>query len=71
MAEITATVTQEDLLLASTNLANPSVVESISQIGDVDTTSLTNGSILVYKSNTNKWVSTTLLDQQNVEAGEF
>lgn len=71
MAEITATVTQEDLLLATTNLANPSVVESISQIGDVDTTSLTNGSILVYKSNTNKWVSTTLLDQQNVEAGEF
>jgi hypothetical protein len=71
MAEITATVTQEDLLLASTNLANPSVVESISQIGDVDTSTLANGSVLVYKSNTNKWVSTTLLDQQNVEAGEF
>jgi hypothetical protein len=71
MAEITATVTQEDLLLASTNLANPSVVESISQIGDVDTSTLVNGSVLVYKSNTNKWVSTTLLDQQNVEAGEF
>lgn len=71
MAEITATVTQEDLLLASTNLANPSVVESISQIGDVDTTNLSNGAILVYKSNTNKWVSTTLLDQQHVEAGEF
>jgi hypothetical protein len=71
MAEITATVTQEDLLLASTNLANPSVVESISQIGDVDTSTLVNGSVLVYKSNTNKWVSTTLLDQQHVEAGEF
>lgn len=71
MAEITATVTQEDLLLASTNLANPSVVESISQIGDVDTTNLSNGAVLVYKSNTNKWVSTTLLDQQHVEAGEF
>lgn len=71
MAEITATVTQEDLLLASTSLANPAVVESISQIGDVDTTTLVNGAVLVYKSNTNKWVSTTLLDQQNVEAGEF
>jgi hypothetical protein len=71
MAEITATVTQEDLLLASTSLANPSVVESISQIGDVDTSTLANGSVLVYKSNTNKWVSTTLLDQQHVEAGEF
>ena len=71
MAEITATITQEDLLIASTNLANPSVVESISQIGDVDTTNLSNGAVLVYKSNTNKWVSTTLLDQQHVEAGEF
>jgi hypothetical protein len=71
MAEITATVVQEDLLLASTSLANPSVVESISQIGDVDTSTLANGSVLVYKSNTNKWVSTTLLDQQYVEAGEF
>lgn len=71
MADISATVVQEDLLLASTNLANPSVVESISQIGDVDTTNLSNGAVLVYKSNTNKWVSTTLLDQQHVEAGEF
>jgi hypothetical protein len=71
MAEITATITQEDLLSASTSLANPSIVESITQIGDVDTSILANGSVLVYKSNTNKWVSTTLLDQQNVEAGEF
>lgn len=71
MAEITATVTQEDLLLASTNLANPAVVESVSQIGDVDTSSLANGAILVYKSNTSKWTSTTTLDAQNMEGGEF
>lgn len=71
MAQITATVTQEDLLFASTNLANPAVLESITQIGDVDTSTLDNGAILVYKANLNKWVSTTLLDQQDVEAGEF
>jgi hypothetical protein len=71
MAEITAIVSQENLFTTSTNLANPAVLESISQIGDVDTSTLANGSVLVYKSNTNKWVSTTLLDQQHVEAGEF
>jgi hypothetical protein len=71
MAEITAVVTQEDLLFASTSVSNPAVLESMSQIADVDTSSLANGSVLVYKTNVNKWVSTTLLDQQNVEAGEF
>lgn len=71
MAEITATVTQEDLLLASTNLANPAVVEFISDIGDVDTSTLLSGSVLVYKTSTNKWTSTTTLDAQNMEGGEF
>lgn len=71
MAEITATVTQEDLLLASTNLANPAVVEFISDIGDVDTSTLLSGSVLVYKTSTNKWTSTTTLDAQTMEGGEF
>ena len=71
MADITATVTEENLLVASTNLTNPTVIESMTEIGNVDTTSLTNGSILVYKTNTNKWTSTTTLDAQNMEGGEF
>lgn len=71
MAQITATVTQEDLLFASTNLANPAVLESITQIGDVDASNLDNGAVLVYKSTTNKWTSTTTLDAQNMEGGFF
>jgi predicted 2-oxoglutarate/Fe(II)-dependent dioxygenase YbiX len=30
-----------------------------------------NGSLLVYKSETSKWVSSTTLNAQNVDAGEF
>jgi hypothetical protein len=82
MAEITAVVTPNEALTvavsegtyvlnSSTNLANPAVVESVSNIADVDTTTKINGSVLVYKTTTNKWTSTTTLDAQNMEGGEF
>lgn len=66
-------VSEGVLTLSSTNLANPAVVESISNVADVDTTTngKLNGSILVYKTTTNKWTSTTTLDAQNMEGGEF
>ena len=82
MAEITAVVEPDEALTVavsegtyvlntSTNLANPAVVESISNIADVDTTTKINGSVLVFKTTTNKWTSTTTLDAQNMEGGEF
>lgn len=82
MAEIIATIddgseitvtssTQQNVVLSSTNLANPAVLESLSDVGNVDTTTLGNGSVLVYKTSTNKWTSTTTLDAQNMEGGEF
>jgi hypothetical protein len=82
MADITAVVTPDEALTvavsegtyvlnSSTNLANPAVVESVSNIADVDTTTKINGSVLVFKTTTNKWTSTTTLDAQNMEGGEF
>lgn len=83
MADIVAVVTPDQALsvavsegvltLSSTNLAAPAVVESISNIADVDVTTYgkVNGSILIYKTNTNKWTSSTTLDAQNMEGGEF
>jgi hypothetical protein len=82
MAEITAVVTPDEALTVavsegtyvlntSTNLANPAVVESVSNIADVDTTTKINGSVLVFKTTTNKWTSTTTLDAQNMEGGFF
>ena len=66
-------VSEGVLTLASSNVANPAVVESISNIADVDITTYgkVNGSILVYKTTTNKWTSSTTLDAQNMEGGEF
>jgi hypothetical protein len=81
MSEITAvvepdetlsvSVTEDTTINASSNLANPAVVDSISDIGDIDTTTKINGSVLVYRTITNKWTSTTTLDAQNMEGGEF
>lgn len=60
-------------LLSSSTLSNPAVVESLSDVADVDMTTngKVNGSILVYKTITNKWTATTTLDAQNMEGGEF
>lgn len=58
-------------LTSATTLNNPTYVESVSDIGNVDTDTLVDGAILVYKTTTNKWTSTTTLDAQNMEAGEY
>ena len=71
MTDITATIVSENLFTASTNLSNPPVLETIAQISDVDIATLNNGAVLVYKTTTNKWTSTTTLDAQNMEGGEF
>jgi hypothetical protein len=71
MAEISASIQDTSFVLASTNIANPAALNSINDIANVDTTTLNNGSVLVYKTTTNKWTSTTTLDGQNMEGGEF
>lgn len=71
--DVQVTVQEEDTFTASTGLYNPVYVNSISDIGDVDTVTegKLDGSVLVYKLSTNKWTSTTLLSQQRIDAGEF
>jgi hypothetical protein len=80
MADIIAIVDQNHLTASvgydtgpyvSTNLSNPTVLGSISDIGDVDTSIIQNGSVLVFNSTTNKWTSTVHLNLQDIEAGEF
>lgn len=71
-AVITATTsTGGTTIVTGSSLSNPTSVDSLSAIGNVDTTSLNNGALLVYKTTTNKWTSTTTLDAQNMEGGEF
>lgn len=61
------------LTLASSNVSNPAVVESMDNVADVDVTTngKLNGSILVYRTTTNRWTASTTLDAQNLEGGEF
>jgi hypothetical protein len=60
-------------LTADSNVSNPAVVESMANIADVDITTngLNNGSLLIYKTATNKWTASRLLDFQVMEGGEF
>lgn len=73
MSEIIAVVEYENnITVPAVGIQGLSASDlSISQFPDVDSSNLVNGSVLVYKTTTNKWTSTTTLDLQNVEAGEF
>jgi hypothetical protein len=71
MSEITVQVEEENLTTVSTNTNNPIFLETLDNVGDIDASTKINGSILVYKTITNKWTSTTTLDAQNMEGGEF
>ena len=71
--EFTVTIQEDDLTTASVNLSNPAVLEKIELIGDVDisTNGKVNGSVLVYKTATNKWTATTVLDAQDITGGHY
>lgn len=69
--QLTASIAVDTGVMSLTNLVNPSALGSMSDIGNVDTTTLQNGSVLVFNSTTNKWTSTIHLNNQDMEAGEF
>jgi hypothetical protein len=71
--QLFVTASQSQLVTASTDTAGPAVVESLDVVGDIDmlTNGKVNGSVLVYKTTTNKWTSTTILDAQDVTGGQY
>lgn len=54
-----------------TGIMGPPGKTTVSGLEDVDVTSLNPGSILVYNTQTQKWISTTLLNQQTVDSGQY
>jgi Flp pilus assembly CpaE family ATPase len=44
---------------------------TIAELEDVNLAALTSGSLLVFDTNSQKWISKTLLNQQQVDCGEF
>ena len=71
ISETLVTVMETGLNTASTEVYNPISVPRLGDVGDVDTTTLVNGSVLVYNQITSRWTSTTTLNAQNMEGGEF
>lgn len=71
MAHLNAVVDNSNLNYTTTNLLNPTHVASLSDIGNVDTTNIVNGSVLVFNTTTNKWTSTLNFHEQDMEGGEF
>ena len=55
----------------SVGIQGPSGPSTITSASDVDVTDLKDGSLLVFKSVVQKWTSTTTLDAQNMDGGEF
>lgn len=49
----------------------PAGIQNIGQASDVDSTNKTDGSVLVYSTQNQKWVATTLLENQSVESGHY
>lgn len=63
--------TQGTTEVISVGIQGPPGPSSITHAGDVDSSILVDGSMLVYRTISQKWTSTTTLDAQNMEGGEF
>lgn len=48
-----------------------SVTKNLEDFSDIDVSNLENGSVLVYKTFTERWTATRNLNQQIVDGGEF
>lgn len=70
---LSVAVSDTSLVTATSNLNNPIYLESLNNVGDIDMNSngKQEGSVLVYRTTTNKWTASTTLDAQNMEGGEF
>ena len=51
--------------------SGPAGVTTISAASDVDSSNKVEGSVLVYSTQNQKWVATTLLENQSVESGHY
>jgi hypothetical protein len=73
MSEIIATIqTSDNLIVSTVGIQGPSGASTtVETISNVDAINPVNGSLLIYKTTTNKWTASTTLDAQNMEGGEF
>jgi hypothetical protein len=74
MSDILATVeTGSNFVTASiVGIQGPSgQATTVSSISDVDAVAPEEGSVLVYKTSTNKWTATRILEAQDITGGQY
>lgn len=54
-----------------TGIMGPPGKTTLNQLEDVDVAQLNSGSLLVYNTQSQKWTSTILLNQQIVDSGQY
>ena len=69
--EVDVVTTSNPEVVVTGIMGPPGISGSITQSPDVDATNLINGSTLVYSTVVEKWVATTLLENQILESGQF
>ena len=67
----TVVVRTETTRTIVTGIMGPPGKTSLTQLDDVDTSQLNTGSLLIYNTQSQKWTSTTLLNQQVVDSGQY
>lgn len=67
----TVVVRTESPKVVLTGIMGPPGKSTIEGLEDVDVSQLNSGSLLVYNTQTQKWTSTTLLNQQVVDSGQY
>jgi len=52
-------------------IQGPATLLAINNAIDVDRSNLNDGSVLVFRTSTQKWTTTTVLDSQDVTGGQY
>ena len=73
MADTTATVEEDFITTATVSNTVTNASSSISDSTDIDTATngLQTGSMLIYNTTTQKWVSTITLESQDITGGQY
>lgn len=58
-------------LVVVSGMMGPAGASDLADMGDVDTTQLQDGCVLVYKQATQRWTATNTLDRQILDGGQF
>lgn len=54
-----------------TGIMGPAGARTFAEMSDMDLSDLSDGGVLVYNQTNQKWTSTTLLNKQTVDCGQF